>query len=146
MVNSNLSKLHFDKLFSPQEANDLIPHLEELVRRLQLEVNSLRDRIVDLAERDDSVLAMELPEILAIHPQLRVFAARMADAASEIESLGCVLKDIDRGLVDFPFEADDEVAYLCWQFGEPQVVAWHPIESGFAGRRPLPGVRKQYLN
>ncbi len=146
MANSNLSKLRFDKLFSPQRANDLIPHLEELVRRLQLEANSLREKIAELAERDDSVLAMELPEILAMHPQLHVFAARMADAASEIESLGCLLKDIDQGLVDFAFEADDEVACLFWQFGEPQVVAWHPIESGFAGRRPLPGVREQYLN
>jgi hypothetical protein len=146
-VNPNLSKLHFDKLFRPQEADDLIPALEDLMRRLQLEANLLRRKIGELAERDESVRAMELPDILALHPDLRVFAARMADAASEIASLGCLLKDIDQGLVDFPFQADeDEVALLCWQFGEPQVIAWHTIESGFAQRRPLPGARKPYLN
>ncbi|MGH7949994.1 MAG: DUF2203 family protein, partial [Candidatus Binataceae bacterium] len=87
-----MSRLHFDRLFSPQEANDLIPRLVDLVRRLQLEANLLRARIGELAERDESLLAMELPAILALHPELRIFAARMADAASEIESLGCLLK------------------------------------------------------
>ena len=55
--------------------------------------------------------------------------------------MGCFLKDIDQGLVDFPFliEADgddeDEVVFLCWQYGEPHIVAWHSIEGGFGQRR-----------
>ncbi|MGH7864016.1 MAG: DUF2203 domain-containing protein [Candidatus Binataceae bacterium] len=142
-----MSRFHFDKLFSPEEANELIPRLDDLMRRLQLEATRLREKIDALAQRDASVTAMELADILALNPDLRIFAARMADAASEIESLGCLLKDIDQGLVDFPFAAgDDEVALFCWQFGEPQIVAWHSLESGFADRRPLPGARKPYLN
>lgn len=150
-----MGKHRFDKLFSAEEADELIPRLEILVRELQMQASALRNRVYQLARADDRLTAMEMPEAVARYPELRPFAARMAEIASEIESLGCVLKDIDQGLVDFPFltegdETDPDgpegVAFLCWQFGEPQVAAWHPIEGGFAGRRPLPGARKQLLN
>ena len=75
------------------------------------------------------------------------------EIASEIEEMGCFLKDVDQGLIDFPFlidasEADEEeqVVFLCWQYGEPQVVAWHAIDSGFSDRHPLPGASKPLLN
>jgi len=38
------------------------------------------------------------------------------------------------------------VVFLCWQYGEPQLVAWHPIGQGFASRQPLAGTRKIVLN
>lgn len=142
-----MPNLRFDKLFSPEEVNALIPRLEDLVRRIQIEAANLRQGIAGLALEDPALEAMDLAEVLERHPRLRVFAARMADAASELESMGCLLKDIDQGLVDFPFEVgEDEIAFLCWQYGEPQVVAWHALDRGFAGRRPLPGARRPYLN
>jgi hypothetical protein len=54
-----------------------------------------------------------------------------------IESLGCVVKDIDLGLVDFPAMLDDEPIYICWKLGEPHVAFYHGIEEGFAQRKPL---------
>ena len=66
--------------------------------------------------------------------------------AGQVEGLGCFLKDIDQGLVDFPYEIEDDVVFLCWQSGERQIIAWHSIDSGFSDRRPLPGVNKPYLN
>jgi hypothetical protein len=41
---------------------------------------------------------------------------------------------------------EDDVVFLCWQYGEQQVLAWHSIDSGFAQRRPLPDASKPYLN
>ena len=70
----------------------------------------------------------------------------MADIIGEIEDLGCFLKDIDLGLIDFPYEMGDEVVFLCWQYGEAQVLAWHAIDSGFAQRQTLPDASKPYLN
>jgi len=70
----------------------------------------------------------------------------MAEIATEIEEMGCFLKDIDLGLVDFPSEMEGDVVFLCWQYGEAQVIAWHSIESGFGQRRPLPDAAKPYLN
>jgi hypothetical protein len=141
-----LPKARFDKLFTAEEANELIPRLEILVRDIQLAAAVLREQVAELADDDLELAELELSELVARFPQLREVATRLANSASQIDSLGCFLKDIDQGLVDFPCDAGKAVVFLCWQFGEPQVVAWHTIEGGFAGRRPLPGVAKPYLN
>jgi hypothetical protein len=59
------------------------------------------------------------------------------------------VKDLETGLVDFYAERDGESVFLCWQFGEPSVAYWHPIEGGFAARQPIEGVsfeRPGFLN
>ena len=52
--------------------------------------------------------------------------------------MGIQVKDVDRGLIDFPAVIDGQDALLCWQLGEPRIAYWHTPEDGFAGRRPLP--------
>ena len=111
-----------------------------------MQANSLRERIQDISGTDASVLSRELDDLVAEYPDLRSFTATMAEAASEIDSLGCLLKDIDQGLIDFPHEQGEDVVFLCWQFGEPRIVAWHSVETGFSDRQPLPGATKLYLN
>lgn len=141
-----MAKHRFDKVFTPAEANALIPRLEILIRGLQVEAEGLRARIRELARREPGVAGEPLPELIERFPDLRENATRMAEAAAQVESLGGFLKDIDQGLVDFPYQAEDDVVFLCWQFGEREIVAWHPVDGGFAQRRPLPGVSKPYLN
>ena len=51
--------------------------------------------------------------------------------------LGIVVRDIDRGLIDFPAIVDGREVYLCWQLGEDEIAFWHDLESGFGGRQPL---------
>lgn len=46
-------------------------------------------------------------------------------------------KDPARGLVDFHHERGGEVVFLCYELAEADIVSWHPIEAGYAGRRPL---------
>lgn len=142
-----LGKLGFDKLFTPREANELIPTLEALIRELQARAGDLRERIGALLTDDAAIENERLAQIVERYPELREPASRMAEIAGKIDSLGCFLKDIDMGLVDFPWELDDgDVAFLCWQSGEAAVIAWHPVDGGFGQRRPLPGAAKQYLN
>lgn len=137
----------FDKVFTPAEANELIPRLEVAVRELQASAGELRGRIAELVALDPGARQLPLPQIIERYPQLRKTAGQLARAAEKIESYGCVLKDIDQGLVDFPWEMEeDRVVFLCWQFGEPAVIAWHPIDAGFAQRQPLSGAPKHYLN
>jgi hypothetical protein len=62
--------------------------------------------------------------------QLRDYLARLQDAE-------VVLRDLDRGLVDFPAIRDDREVYLCWVEGEDEIGYWHDLEAGFAGREPL---------
>ena len=142
-----MPSFNFDKLFDVSEANELIPRLEALIRQLQARVTELRSQIAQILEVDPEAEALQLPEVMERHPQLRAPSASLAEAAHAIESLGCFLKDIDLGLVDFPYQNESgEVVFLCWQFGEPGVLAWHPIEGGFDQRRPLPGSTKPLPN
>ncbi len=141
-----MSRHYFEKLFSTNDADELIPTLEVLIRDLQFQAGTLRERIQELVRADERVDSMHLPQIIEGHPELRPVTTRMAEIAGQIESLGCFLKDIDQGLVDFPSELGDEVVFLCWQFGEPRVMAWHPIDTGFGDRQPIPGARGTYLN
>jgi hypothetical protein len=56
---------------------------------------------------------------------------------AEFEELDIVLRDLDRGLVDFPSLRDGHEIYLCWIDGESDIEFWHELDAGFAGRRPL---------
>jgi hypothetical protein len=142
-----LPSYQFDKVFTPAEANDLIPRLEVAIRELQTKADELRQRIAELVKLDPAVRQLALPQIIERYPQLRKSGSELAQAAEKIESYGCLLKDIDQGLVDFPWEMDENrVVFLCWQFGEPAVIAWHPVDGGFAQRKPLPGAPPRYLN
>jgi hypothetical protein len=143
----SLPSYRFDKVFSPAEANELIPRLEVAIRDLQTKAGELRRRIAELVNLDPAARQLPLPKIIERYPQLRESATEVAQAAEKIETYGCLLKDIDQGLVDFPWEIEeDRVVFLCWQFGEAAVIAWHPVDAGFAQRQPLPGAPKRYLN
>jgi len=58
-------------------------------------------------------------------------------ALERIESTGCVVKDLDGGLLDFPARLNDEDVYFCWRLGEDRIRFWHRQDEGVAGRKPL---------
>jgi hypothetical protein len=134
----------FAKLFTAEEANELIPRLEVMVRKLHAYAKQARERASQAL--DQGTPPSDLETLARSDPVLRAAMREMSKAAEQIQGFGCFLKDIDLGLVDFPGEVDGETVFLCWQYGEPQVVAWHPIDQGFGSRRPLTGSRKVYLN
>ena len=130
------------KFFSPERANALLPKLAPLVDEL---LAKRRELAIKLLESDPALQHAERPQAprLAgvrspfpppIFGELKIEIHRLIQ---RIESLGCIVKDIDLGLVDFPSSRDGDPIYLCWKFGEPVVAYWHGPEGGFAGRRPL---------
>jgi hypothetical protein len=56
---------------------------------------------------------------------------------AELQAADIVVRDVVRGLVDFPALRDGEEVYLCWLVHEPEIEHWHELDAGFAGRRPL---------
>ena len=56
---------------------------------------------------------------------------------SALHQAGIVVRDIDRGLIDFPSLRNGQEVYLCWELGEDEITHWHEIESGYGGRQPL---------
>jgi hypothetical protein len=68
------------------------------------------------------------------HTQL---AETMRSALTRILETGCIIKDLDTGLLDFPSRINDEDVYLCWRLGEDRIRFYHRQDEGFAGRKPL---------
>jgi len=68
------------------------------------------------------------------HNQL---AETMRTALNHILETGCIIKDLDTGLLDFPSRINDEDVYLCWRLGEDRIRFYHRQDEGFAGRKPL---------
>lgn len=64
-------------------------------------------------------------------------AAQLRNALALIQESGCLVKDLDTGLVDFPTLFRGEEVYLCWKLGEPEIAFWHGVSEGFRGRKPI---------
>lgn len=125
--------------FSVGEATALLPRLTELigtVRRFRDSAVVRRARIDQLWQR----LEHGEPVLTTIGDEQRALdalAGRLVTTAKEIESIGCVLRDLDQGLIDFPFRARAGTVFLCWKVGEPAIQFWHGTDEGFAGRKPI---------
>lgn len=62
----------------------------------------------------------------------------LRSALIELQEMEIVLRDLERGLVDFPSMRDDREVYLCWvEQEEDEIAYWHDLEAGFGGRQPL---------
>jgi hypothetical protein len=62
---------------------------------------------------------------------------QMAAGVAHIDAMGITLRDIERGLIDFPALVGGRQVWLCWELGESGVTHWHELDDGFGGRRPL---------
>jgi hypothetical protein len=63
--------------------------------------------------------------------------SRLETGVKGILAHGVLIKDIDTGLVDFLGERAGHEVYLCWRYGEEDILFWHDLQTGFAGRRPI---------
>jgi hypothetical protein len=119
--------------WTPEQANQLLPVVGATVRRV-------RDARRRLAERGfDSDLAQHAEATggaWAGREHARE-AVEIAIGFETLEKLDLVVRDLERGLVDFPALIDGREVYLCWLLDEPAVGHWHGVEAGFAGRQPL---------
>ena len=134
-------------LFSLDEANALIPRLELIMERMQRRGIELREAIETLArEGGEQMSNIEVSDLLERRPELQGLVEGLEELIGEIEACGGQFKGLELGLVDFPSEIDGQIGLLCWQYGEKEITHWHPLESGFDGRQPLPkAVRRPYL-
>ncbi len=129
-------------LFTPAEADALLPRISALLQHLQRLQSEARQRYEEMGAiravgaRADGRLVMDADYRAA----RQEFKSRVGDAKGlleELHGLGCRLTDVDLGLVDFPAEVAGEPVYLCWRLGEPRVAYYHRRGDGFAHRQPL---------
>jgi hypothetical protein len=119
--------------FTAGEANAMLPTLEPLLERLRAAKSELTD------EELHDALGEAAPANGGGDPGRKVGVAflEVRRLLLALADAGVVVKDIDRGLVDFPALRDGREVFLCWQLGEDEVAHWHELETGYGGRRPL---------
>ncbi len=126
--------------FTLNAANALLPRLSGLLLQTQeskAKHDRLQEKATEYAHRMSSnghVIEKELNET---RQELAKATAELNSLTERVQELGCEVKDIDQGLVDFRAERHGREIYLCWKLGEPDVRWWHELETGFAQRRPL---------
>ena len=130
--------------FTPEEANAALPEVRALVERLVDE----RRALVALGDELEAMQALiggnggslDAGRVGELQEAVARAAAGLAGLVDELHELGVQVKDLDRGLIDFPASHPEsgEPVLLCWELGEPAVAHWHDLEEGFAGRKPLP--------
>ena len=123
-----------ERHFTVEEANALLGRIEPVLRSLR----EARDRLTD-AEAHEA-LAGDAPSYGGGDPGRVVGEAflEVRRILLALQELGIVVRDIERGLIDFPAIHEGREVYLCWQLDEPPRIAfWHDLEAGYGGRQPL---------
>lgn len=124
------------KLFTVEEANDLLPQI-----RLKLENIKMRYERAATFKESVKAAAKAAESGGGGMKNASVYVESLYEIGkltTELHNLGVELKDYSRGLIDFPSLKGGRVVLLCWQLGEgDRIEWWHETEAGFAGRQPL---------
>jgi hypothetical protein len=131
-----------ERYFTPSEANEALATVRPLAEKLVRHRRALREAQERRAELTRRIAsnggALDARRVATLAARVNREAEAAARCVTRIQELGVLVKDLDRGLVDFPALRGDEEVLLCWEVGEDEVAYWHGLEEGFAGRRPLP--------
>jgi hypothetical protein len=122
-----------ERHFSLEEAEELLPVVEPLL----LELREARDSLTD-SEAHQALAGASGGNGGGVQGrQVGEAFLRVRGLLAELHGRGLVVRDIDRGLVDFPAIREGREVYLCWRLGEGRIGFWHDLDAGFSGRRPL---------
>ena len=109
--------------FTIEEANALLPHLTGRLNTIQQQRDVIRELLEGGATETDKRIRERVDTINA--------------ELGAIHEMGCLVKDLDTGLVDFFAHGENGDIFLCWQLGEPEIRFWHLLDTGAAGRQPV---------
>jgi len=130
------------RYFNLLEAEALLPEVQRLLQELRdykTSYDSSDAQLNHIAQRVALAGGMVPPRdrIIQLRTQKDVAARGLKHTIERFEQVGCLLKDLDIGLIDFPTLYREREVYLCWKSGEPGITFWHHVEDGFPGRKPI---------
>ena len=141
MIDNGDNEWKYRRHFTVEQANAMLPLVRAVAKdlaELARDVYDRHERLAHLkAARFHQPADMYGEELSQIESELGEDNGRMTELVRELNHLGVESKNPLEGLVDFPTLVDGREAYLCWKFGEPEVLFWHDLEAGFAGRQSL---------
>jgi hypothetical protein len=123
----------FSKHYTIAEARELLPQVQSWIEELltlQSELGKV-DQLLEGRLRTGEDLGGN-----TVNDRTRTIA-RFQAILGEFQTHEIQLKDLDRGLVDFPHLREGDEIFLCWESGEDDIDYWHDLGTGFAGRELL---------
>jgi hypothetical protein len=122
-----------DRHFTVEEANAELERVAPMLEQLR----AAKDQLLEDEARE--ALSEASPTNGGGDPGKQVGEAflEVRRLLVELTEAGIVVRDVDRGLIDFPTIREGREVYLCWQLGEDGIDWWHELEAGFGGREPL---------
>jgi len=130
------------KLFSLKEAERARRELEPVL----IEAMENRGKVAELDDQLGAVanrilmmggITIEYERVARVRSEHNRLLTQIKDALDRIHATGCVVKDLDSGLLDFPAILKNEEVYLCWRVGEDRIRFYHRQDEGFSGRKPI---------
>jgi len=123
----------FDKHYTRDEARALLPQIRkwlELLNRLRKKLDRYDKRLSGLAEQGHDTGGD------TVNSWIRALAD-MQEVLAEFQRREIIIKDLERGLIDFPAIIGGREVFLCWEQDEDDIEFWHDLETGFGGRERL---------
>jgi hypothetical protein len=132
------------KVFTLSEAQTLLPVVEALLRKAQAAgqyTGELDQQMQALNQRIfmSGGMHVDVTKAARRRSERERSLQEARDTLAELEEIGVQVKDLEKGLLDFPSMMDGQEILLCWKLGESEIGFWHTAEEGFAGRKPLDG-------
>ena len=128
--------------FTLAEAQELIPRVERLLREAiafkasydeaEKQIQSFQQRVAMMGG-----VAVDRERAIQARTQRDGAAAQLRTAIEQVQEVGCLIKDLDIGLIDFPTTYRGAEVCLCWKLGEAGIEYWHGVEEGFRGRKRI---------
>jgi hypothetical protein len=129
------------RVFTVAEANAMLPLVRAIARdlvRLSREVVERHQRVEHLKAGRSITFGDPYDEELAqVDEELTKDRERLHEYVEELRQLGVEPKSGVDGIVDFPAMLDGELVYLCWKYGESEILYWHSLDGGFSTRQRL---------
>ena len=111
--------------------SDSIQKLRDFLERQEIEIDALEL----LAHSSEE--AEKNPKLNQKVEEYHVEVESFYRCVDQIHKMGCVIKDLELGLVDFYAIYQDHIVFLCWRLGEKEIGYWHEIGRGYPDRKPL---------
>ena len=130
------------KLFTLKEAERTIPLVEQRLNQAieaKREAASIDRHLQAIATKIHLSGGAEINPVSVLERRHKKDQAmqQLREAVEAVQQIGCLIKDLEIGLVDFPAALNDREVCLCWKLGEPRIDYWHDVDDGFAGRQPI---------
>jgi len=130
------------RYFTLPQAEKLLPEVESAIRdaiaaksefeHAETEWQGFSSRVTLLGG-----VRVDHSEVSHLKSRRESSARQLKDAVEKIQECGCLLKDLDMGLIDFPTLLRGEEVYLCWKLGESGIQFWHGVHEGYRGRKAI---------